>query len=119
MVATVLVVEDEAAVRVLTRLILERAGYCVIDAPNPETATAVCTDDVDLLISDVIMPGATGPTLFKMLAKQHPRLKVLYMSGYTDDMVAREGMLDPEAAFLQKPFNNDGLLRKVREVLDR
>ncbi len=116
---TVLVVEDEAAVRFLTRLILERAGYCVIDAPNAETAAALCTDDVDLLISDVIMPGATGPTLFRMLAKQHPRLKVLYMSGYTDDMVTREGMLDPEAAFLQKPFNNDGLLRKVRDVLDR
>ena len=116
---TVLVVEDEAAVRVLTRLILERAGYCVIEASNPETASALCTDDVDLLISDVIMPGATGPTLFKMLTKQHPRLKVLYMSGYTDDMVAREGMLDPEVAFLQKPFNTDGLLRKVRDVLDR
>jgi len=116
---TVLVVEDEAAVRFLTRLILERAGYCVIDASNPEAAAAFCTDDVVLLISDVIMPGATGPTLYRMLAERHPRLKVLYMSGYTDDMVKREGMLDPETAFLQKPFSNDGLLRKVRDVLDR
>jgi PAS domain S-box-containing protein len=116
---TVLVVEDEAAVRFLTRLILERAGYCVLDAPNPEAAAELCTDDVVLLLSDVIMPGATGPTLYKLLAQRHPRLKVLYMSGYTDDMVTHEGMLDPETAFLQKPFSNDGLLRKVRDVLDR
>jgi FixJ family two-component response regulator len=65
------------------------------------------------------MPGATGPTLFKTLLEQHPRLKVLFMSGYTDDMVTHEGMLDPETAFLQKPFSTDGLLRKVRDVLDR
>jgi DNA-binding NtrC family response regulator len=100
-------------------VILERAGYRVLDAPNPEAATGLCTDDVVLLLSDVIMPGATGPTLFRMLAERHPRLKVLFMSGYTDDMVTREGMIDPETAFLQKPFSNDGLLRKVREVLDR
>jgi DNA-binding NtrC family response regulator len=116
---TVLVVEDEAAVRFLTRLILERAGYCVLDAPNPEAAAELCTDDVVLLLSDVIMPGATGPTLFKTLSERHPRLKVLFMSGYTDDMVTHEGMLDPETAFLQKPFSTDGLLRKVRDVLDR
>jgi DNA-binding NtrC family response regulator len=115
----VLVVEDEAAVRFLTRLILERAGYRVLDAANPEVAEALCTDEVDLLLTDVIMPGANGPTLFQTLSKQHKRLKVMYMSGYTDDMVAQEGKLDPETAFLQKPFSSDGLLGKVREALDR
>ena len=116
---TVLVVEDEAAVRFLTRILLERAGYRVIDAPNPQTAETLCTQEVNLLITDVIMPGGTGPELFQTLAVRFPNLKVLYMSGYTDQMVAREGQLDPDTAFLQKPFSSDGLLRKVRDVLDR
>jgi signal transduction histidine kinase/CheY-like chemotaxis protein len=115
----VLVVEDEAAVRFLTRLILERAGYHVIDAANPEEAEPLCTDDVDLLITDVIMPGGTGPALFRTLVEQHPHLRVLYMSGYTDDTMAPEGRLDPDTAFLQKPFSTDGLLLKVRDALGR
>jgi CheY-like chemotaxis protein len=115
----VLVVEDEAAVRFLTRLILERAGYRVIEAANPDEAEPLCTGDVDLLITDVIMPGGTGPALFRTLAKQYPQLKVLYMSGYTDDTMAPEGTLDPDTAFLQKPFSTDGLLLKVRDVLGR
>jgi len=116
---TVLVVEDEAAVRFLTRILLERAGYRVIDAPNPQTAETLCTQEVNLLITDVIMPGGTGPELFQTLAVRFPNLKVLYMSGYTDQMVAHEGQLRSDTAFLQKPFSSDGLLRKVRDVLDR
>ena len=73
----------------------------------------------DLIISDVVMPGSSGPALFDRLAERHPTLKVLYMSGYTDDAVIRQGRLDAGAAFLQKPFTGDVLLRKVREVLDR
>jgi PAS domain S-box-containing protein len=115
----VLIVEDEAAVRFLTRLLLERAGYRVMDAANARVAAPMCTDDVDLLITDVVMPDGTGPELFATLSARFPRLRVLFMSGYTDDMVSREGKLAADRPFLQKPFSNEALLRKVREVLDR
>jgi CheY-like chemotaxis protein len=118
----VLVVEDEEAVRYLTRVLLERSGYRVLDAANPREAEAVFneqTESIDLLITDVVMPGSSGPALFKQLAQRQPGLKVLYMSGYTDDTVIREGRLDTGGTFMQKPFTADGLMRKVREVLDR
>ncbi len=115
---TVLLVEDEAAVRFLSRTILERAGYRVLEAPNPSDAETAFTDEVALLVSDVIMPGASGPALFQSLVARQPTLKVLYMSGYTDDMITRTGRLTPNTAFLQKPFTTEIFLRKVREVLD-
>ena len=118
----VLVVEDEEAVRYLTRALLERSGYRVVDAANPHDAEAVFneqTDSIDLLITDVVMPGSSGPALFKRLAERQPGLKVLYMSGYTDSTIIREGRLDTGGTFMQKPFTGDGLVRKVREVLDR
>jgi PAS domain S-box-containing protein len=115
---TVLLVEDEAAVRFLSRTILERAGYRVVEAQNPSDAEAAFKDDVALLVSDVIMPGSSGPALFQSLVTRRPDLKVLYMSGYTDDMITRTGRLTANMAFLQKPFTAEVFLRKVREVLD-
>jgi DNA-binding NtrC family response regulator len=118
----VLVVEDEEAVRYLTRVLLERSGYRELDAANPCDAEAVFSqqpESIDLLITDVVMPGSSGPALFKRLADRQPSLKVLYMSGYTDDTIIREGRLETGGTFMQKPFTADGLMRKVREVLDQ
>ena len=119
---TVLVVEDEDAVRLLTRRILERAGYRVFDAPNPEQAELMFErnkDLFDLLVTDVVMPGSSGPRMFERLVQQRPDLKVLYVSGYTDDTIVHQGKLNPGIALLQKPFTADALKRRVREVLDR
>jgi two-component system, cell cycle sensor histidine kinase and response regulator CckA len=118
---TVLLVEDEEAVRFLTRALLERAGYHVFECATPAEAEALFdahANGVHLLLTDVIMPGSTGPALFERLAARRPVLKVLYMSGYTDDAILRSGVTDQPAAFLEKPFTVDSLLRKVREVLD-
>jgi two-component system cell cycle sensor histidine kinase/response regulator CckA len=119
---TVLVVEDEEAVRFLTRAILERAGYRVFDAPNPQQAEALFEQHMNLfhlLVTDVVMPGSSGPRLFARLARQRPDLRVLYVSGYTDDAIIHQGQLAPGVDFLQKPFTADALNRRVREVLDR
>jgi PAS domain S-box-containing protein len=118
---TVLLVEDEHAVRVLSRVLLERAGYRVLDAVDARQAENLFrehADRVDLLVTDVIMPGSSGPSLFRRLARERPRLRVLYMSGYTDDSIVHAG-LPTDIVFLQKPFSADGLLCKVREALDR
>ncbi len=72
-----------------------------------------------MLVTDVIMPGLSGPKLFERLARLRPNLKVLYVSGYTDDTIVHQGQLDPGVAFLQKPFTAETLNRRVREVLDR
>jgi CheY-like chemotaxis protein len=118
---TALVVEDEEAVRLLMRRILEGAGYRVFDAANPERAAALFERNVslfNLLVTDVVMPGSSGPKLFERLAQQRPGLKVLYVSGYTDDTIVHQGQLDPGVALLQKPFTAATLNRRVREVLD-
>jgi len=119
---TVLLVEDEQAVRLLTRRILERAGYRVFDAANAEQAEALFERHgsvFNLLVTDVIMPGASGPRLFERLARQRPDLKVLYVSGYTGDTIVHQGEPAHGVEFLRKPFTADALNRRVREVLDR
>jgi CheY-like chemotaxis protein len=121
---TILVVEDETAVRHLTRAILERAGYNVHDAADAIEAEALfaeLTDAVDLLITDVVMPGSDGPTMYQRFAQRRPGLKVLFMSGYTDASLVRNGLLDSTSGFtiLDKPFTARTLTRTVREVLDR
>jgi DNA-binding NtrC family response regulator len=119
---TVVLVEDERAVRNLSRLILERAGYRVFVAENREEAAAIFRQHgnvVDLLVTDVVMPASCGPLLYEELKAHQPSLRVLYMSGYTDPTVVQEGRLDPGVGFLQKPFTGDTFARKVREVLDR
>ena len=117
----VLLVEDEEAVRFLARVILERAGYRVVDASNPREAEQIFEriPDVDLLVTDVIMPGGTGTDLFQRLGRRASTLRVLFMSGYTGDAVFDQSKIGPGAAFLEKPFTAAGLVGKVREVLDR
>jgi two-component system cell cycle sensor histidine kinase/response regulator CckA len=119
---TVLVVEDEDAVRLLTRRILEERGYRVFDAPNAMQAEVIFTQTPEifsLLVTDVIMPGISGPKLFERLSRRRPELRVLYVSGYTDDMIVHQGQLRRGVEFLQKPFTAEALNRTVREILAR
>jgi two-component system cell cycle sensor histidine kinase/response regulator CckA len=118
---TVLLTEDEGQVRQMIRIILEMNGYRVLEASGGEEALAIYKEhegEIDLMMTDVVMPKMSGRELAQSLEVLHPGIKVLYMSGYTDDAIVRHGLLDQEIAFLQKPFTPDALLRKVREVLD-
>jgi signal transduction histidine kinase/CheY-like chemotaxis protein len=119
---SILVVEDEQAVRSLARVILAKAGYQVFDAPDPASAAEVFSrhaDSIDLVLTDVIMPGSTGPSLFSRLAADRPHLKVLYMSGYANEAVLQRAGITSGIDFLQKPFSSDALLRKVRDALGK
>jgi len=118
---TVLLVEDEAMVRELMRGTLERQGYQVLSAGSGREALSVASahgGPLNLLVTDVVMPGLRGTDLAARLVPAHPRLRVLYMSGYADDDVLRHGVREGQAAFLQKPFTRVALARRVREVLD-
>ncbi|MBN1661519.1 MAG: GAF domain-containing protein, partial [Anaerolineae bacterium] len=119
---TVLVVEDEAAVRNQAVLVLQSYGYTVLDAAEGQAALEIGRSHqgpIDLLLTDVIMPGMNGRELAELLQAERPEMKVLYMSGYTGDAIAHHGVLAETAAFLPKPFTLDDLLGKVRQVLDR
>jgi PAS domain S-box-containing protein len=119
---TILLVEDNEQVRDLTWSILRRQGYSVLPAPNGEEALAVFDrhpEPVHLLLTDVIMPGMSGKELFTRAVKRSPRMKVLYMSGYTDNVIAHRGVMDEGVNFIQKPFSVKALAAKVREVLDQ
>jgi PAS domain S-box-containing protein len=118
---TVLLVEDTAAVRAVTKQVLERQGYTVLEAPNGEAALRLARQHhgrIDLLLTDVVMPGLSGRQLAEQLTRARPDIKVLYSSGYTDDSVVRHGILEARNAYLQKPFAPESLARKVRDVLD-
>ncbi|TLY22194.1 MAG: response regulator [Nitrospirae bacterium] len=118
---TVLLVEDEKSVRALIRSTLQTHGYTVLEAHHGEHAIQVCAqhaDPIHLMVTDVVMPEMSGRELAERLKTSRPNMKVLFMSGYTDKAIVHHGELDPDTAFLQKPFTPDALARKVREVLD-
>jgi DNA-binding response OmpR family regulator len=117
---TVLLVEDEQSVRQLVRETLAARGYHVLEGENGETGLAAAADHkgkIDLVITDVVMPGIGGRELIRQLLELRPGIKVLYLSGYTEDAITSEGTIARDAAFLQKPFTLKNLAKKVREVL--
>jgi len=118
---TILLVEDEEAVRGLTSRILEKQGYRVIPAQHGREAMDIAASEgghIDLVLTDIVMPGMNGRGLVERLTGIRPRIKSLYMSGYTDDDIVRRGFIEPSKAFLQKPFTSEALLQTVRKVLD-
>jgi CheY-like chemotaxis protein len=119
---TVLVVEDESAIRVFVAQVLRNQGYNVVEATGSGEAFLLAEKfpkEIDLLLTDVIMPAMNGPELAERLAAIHPEMKVLYMSGYPDETIARHGVLKKGVNFLQKPFTIEDLLASLRKVLDQ
>jgi len=119
---TILLVEDSDTVRKLARKLLLADGYTVLDAPSGDDGWQISEQykgPIDLLLTDLVMPGTSGREIAQRLAARRPRMSVLYMSGYTDDAIVRHRVLDSTAPFIQKPFTRYALIRKVREVLDR
>jgi two-component system, cell cycle sensor histidine kinase and response regulator CckA len=118
---TILLVEDEEIVRALVTRLLERAGYRVLVADNPERADAVAAAEpgrIDLLVSDVIMPGRNGFAFADGMRSARPGIRTLFMSGYTQDAIVDRGAMRPDEAFISKPFETAQFLERVREVLD-
>jgi CheY-like chemotaxis protein len=119
---TILVVEDETNLRRLTRQFLENQGYTVVEAPDGAAAVQICVAQqgiIHLMLTDVIMPGMNGRELAQRVAEIRPNMKVLYMSGYTENAIGHNGTLDAGITLLQKPFTLHALKAKVREVLDQ
>jgi PAS domain S-box-containing protein len=118
---TVLVVEDADALRQLTKRLLERLGHSVLIARDADEARRLFAQhaDIQVLLTDVIMPGESGPDLARDLLRQRPSLTVVYMSGYTEDAIVHHGILEPGIAFLHKPFSSDTLSRKIGEAIHR
>jgi len=119
---TILVVEDEEDVRRLAVRILERQGYTVLEASCGNDALVLSKErkePIHMVLTDVVMPGMSGPQLTGQLIHLHPKMKVLYMSGYTDNAVLHHGVLEEGVNYIQKPFTIDGLMKKMREVLDK
>jgi CheY-like chemotaxis protein len=117
----VLLVEDEDDVRAVARESLALCGYTVLEARDGEDALRVAGGErghIDLMVTDVVMPGMNGRELAERLLAIRPRTRVLYVSGYTDDALSQHGILDQELAFLAKPFAPETLARAVRQVLD-
>jgi len=118
---TVVVVEDDPSVRELVRIMLGDCGYVVLTAADADAAVRLCEEQpggVDLLLTDVVMPDVGGRVLAERLTALFPALRVLFMSGYSDEAVFRHGIIRPDTAFIEKPFSQAALARKVREVLD-
>jgi len=119
---TILIVEDEEEVRKLAGKILERQGYRILETLNGDDALLACErrkGPIHLMLADIVMPGMSGSELAKLLKPLCPEIKILYMSGYTDNAIVRHGVLEKGVNYIQKPFTLKGLARKVREVLDK
>jgi DNA-binding NtrC family response regulator len=117
---TILLVEDEEIVRVPAQRMLSRQGYTVLVAGNADEALAIADPEqhIDLLLTDVVMPGMSGKDLAGKMTLARPELRVLYMSGYSEDVIVHQGALEPGVHLIEKPFAAEALLRKVRDVLD-
>jgi PAS domain S-box-containing protein len=117
---TILLVEDEEIVRIPAQRMLSRQGYTVLVAGNADEALAVALPDqhIDLLLTDVVMPGMSGKDLAGKMTEARPEVRVLYMSGYSEDVIVHQGALEPGVHLIEKPFAAEALLRKVRDVLD-
>jgi CheY-like chemotaxis protein len=118
---TILLVEDAEPLRRLAELFLKENGYRVMaaaDGSEAQQVAAQISGPIDLLLTDVVMPGINGRVLAERLSPSHPGMKVLYMSGYTDSFIAGHGVLEPGTHLLRKPFTEEVLIRKVRELLD-
>ncbi|MBW8004016.1 MAG: response regulator [Planctomycetes bacterium] len=119
---TILLVEDEESLRKMAGKILKGYGYCVIEADDGMDALEIVNKkdypEIDLLVTDVIMPKMGGKELSEKLFEEYPKLKVVYISGYTDNAIAHHGVLDEGVSLLQKPFSSESLAEKVREILD-
>ena len=118
---TILLVEDEESVRELIAEALRAQGYNLLIAANGQEALALAAPancHIDLMITDVVMPNMGGRELANRLAQSRPQMRVLYLSGYTEDAIVHQGVLDPGTLFLQKPFSLDALAGKVREILE-
>ena len=118
---TVLLVEDEAQVRELAAIALQRAGFTVLEAQHPEEAFEVVArhqGPLHLILTDVVMPGMNGRVMVERLIRRFPDARILFMSGYTDDALAPHGVAPGDMAFLNKPFTPKQLAERVREVLD-
>ena len=119
---TILIVEDEEEVRKLAGKILEKQGYRILETSNGDDALLACErrkSPIHLMLADIVMPGMSGSELAKLLIPLYPEIKILYMSGYTDNAIVRHGVLEKGVNYIQKPFTMEGLARKVREVLDK
>ena len=118
----ILLVEDELGVRALATRMLQKYGYTVLTAIDGRDALTIANaylDTIDLMLTDVIMPNLSGPEVAKSLGARFPLMKVLFMSGYTDDAVVRHGLIDADVSFIQKPYTALGLAQRVRQVLDQ
>jgi CheY-like chemotaxis protein len=118
---TVLVVEDEGPLLRIATRVLQSAGYTVLAAASGADALRTCErhpGPIHVVVSDIIMPGMSGVAFAERMKRVHPETRVLYMSGYTDDALAHQGVTDPQVQLLSKPFTPEQLRRKVREILD-
>ncbi len=109
-------------VRKLSVRVLRKQGYKVLEAPDEGKALMLCEElkePIQLILTDVVMPGMSGRKLVDRLKEIHPETKALFMSGYTDNAIVLHGILEPGVNFIRKPFNLEGMARKVREVLDK
>jgi len=119
---TILLVEDAESLRELTRVLLENNGYTVLAAENGAEAIELAEHEdrpIHLLLTDVVMPGMSGREVANYLIAKRPDMRVIYMSGYTNDVIAHHGVLDSGISFIEKPFSQETLMRKLGEVLDR